>query len=188
MGQSTPFDLSTNFGRLLRFLVDHEAVFAPRHDYDYSREEYVRTEHDPADPGGTTRYGIDQRSHPHVAVAKLTLIEACEIYRQEFEQLAAKMAWPLSAAFFDIEVLNGRHEAVLLLQRALGVAADGHCGPITLRAAQTVTAGELRTMLDLREQHFRAIAKRRPAMGRFLKGWLNRNDDLREFVQSELLS
>ena len=36
---------------------------------EYNPDGTVRVERDPADAGGTTKFGIDQRSHPRIRVA-----------------------------------------------------------------------------------------------------------------------
>jgi lysozyme family protein len=40
----------------------------------------------PSDPGGATKYGISQRSYPHLDIYNLTRAEAIEIYRRDYWQ------------------------------------------------------------------------------------------------------
>jgi len=52
---------------------------------------------------------------------------------------------------------------------------------MTLAAAKAESPVELANALLARtEQHYRSIAKGR--LAKFLKGWLNRNNDLRKFI------
>ena len=37
-------------------------------------------------------------------------------------------------------------------------------------------------MIDLREQRYHDLVDSNPKLGRFLKGWLNRSEDLRKFL------
>lgn len=68
---------------------------------------------DPADPGGTTKWGIAQRYHPNIDVAKLTRDQAVDIYRQQYWKPAGCefMIPPLAVAAFDCAVLQGTERA-----------------------------------------------------------------------------
>ena len=91
----------------------------------------------PGDPGGPTKLGIDQRSHPTVNIRALTEDKAKEIYRSDYwraiagDQLQTRTAW----AVMDSAVNCGVRQAVRWLQRALDVPDDGRLGPVTLSAA-----------------------------------------------------
>ena len=65
------------FRRALKFTLPWECVFAAGHDGDY---DYVLAEDVDGDPGGTTKFGIDQASHPSIQVEYLNLPRAMEIY------------------------------------------------------------------------------------------------------------
>lgn len=71
---------------------------------------------------------------------------------------------------FDHAVNCGAHSSVRLLQAALGVAADGFVGPVTLSAAHKAgAAGIIDFLARLQGQHYRSL--NRP---QFLTGWLGR--------------
>ena len=148
-------------------------------------------ENDPDDPGGATKFGIDQRSHPTVNIRALTKGKAKEIYRDEYwnavagDKLPPRTAW----AVVDCAVNCGRSQATKWLQRCIGVTDDGRLGPITLKAAVKCVAGIpgadgalASAILDRREAHYRALAKK-GNFGKFLKGWLNRNNSLRSALK-----
>ena len=138
-------------------------------------------ENDPADPGGATKFGIDQRSHPLVNIRTLTRDQAKEIYRAEYwlAVKADKLPWPINWIVADIGVNNGKGRAIKWLQEPLGVLVDGKIGTVTVGAACAADIPKLRqTLLNRREAFYRSIAK--GAQAKFLKGWLNRNDSLRE--------
>lgn len=171
---------SPAFLRAIAFVLEHETEFEKGHYDDYS---HVRTERDPSDPGGTTRYGIDQRSHPHVDVAHLDLAGALAIYHVDEWTAIHGDELPVDVALvtFDAAVNVGTEKAAQWLQAALGVVADGQIGPKTLAAAKTAKAGIVDHMLDSRDAYYHALGQR-SQFRRFLAGWLNRTDDLRNTI------
>ena len=88
------------------------------------------------DPGGETKWGISKRSYPSIVIAQLTRDEAKEIYRKDYwlRVHADEMPPPIAFQVFDLAVNSGIETAVRMLQRALGVADDGHWGPVTQAA------------------------------------------------------
>jgi len=90
----------------------------------------------PKDPGGRTNFGISQRAYPHVDIRGLTAESATEIYRRDYWPSAHgdELPWPLCLFVFDHAVNAGPGAAIKLLQRELGVAADGVWGPGTRNA------------------------------------------------------
>lgn len=132
------------------------------------------------DPGGPTKFGIDQRSHPRVNIRRLTKEQAKNIYAADYWNAIAgdQLPQPLCYAVMDCAVNCGRTQAVKWLQRALGVSDDGRLGPVTLAAAKKANAfTAARTVLQKRHDHYVILAKK-PQFKTFLKGWLNRNNDL----------
>jgi lysozyme family protein len=160
---------------------------------NYSFDQYFRWllpwegtvyENVPGDPGGPTKYGIDQRSHPTVNIRALTKDKAKEIYRTDYwraiagDQLQTRTAW----AVMDSAVNCGTKQAVRWLQRALNVEDDGRLGPVTLAAAAASPDGPVAmSVLRQRGDHYLALGKR-PQFRKFLKGWMNRNESLRKVL------
>lgn len=95
---------------------------------------------DPDDPGGETNFGIAKRYHPDVDVKHLTREQAIAIYRSEYwDRIGGDfLPGPLALMVFDAAVNQDAGAAVLMMQEALGVPADGLIGPVTLRAAQAL--------------------------------------------------
>ncbi len=93
---------------------------------------------DPDDPGGRTKYGISQRAYPDLDIAALTVDDAAEIYRRDYWDRVRGDDLPPAVAHvvFDAAVNMGVGVAIRLMQRQLGVAADGIIGPVTLAAAR----------------------------------------------------
>ena len=147
---------------------------------------------DPDDPGGRTKYGIDARSNPGVDIARLTRQQAERMYLEEWRKsLASRLPSPLSYAFFDAAVNMGERQAVRLLQRAVGVRADGIAGPITIGAVMAaINAGEMgRVLVELRharEKFYRDLAWTRPTMAKFLRGWLRRSERMHQWAGAYL--
>lgn len=139
-------------------------------------------EDDPQDPGGATKFGIDQSSHPHVNIRSLTEDQAKAIYWQEWDsELCPKMPRPISEVYFNFCVNAGIKRAVYFLQDALGVPSDGVIGSLTLGRLSDVPSqglGALASKMISAADHF-YVSLDKP---RFLKGWLNRDADLRKFI------
>jgi lysozyme family protein len=91
----------------------------------------------PRDPGGETKFGISKRAYPSLDIRGLTLDDARGIYHRDYWRVVRGDDLPpdLALLMFDAAVNNGPVQAVLWLQRAAGVRADGQFGPITLAAA-----------------------------------------------------
>ncbi len=173
--------MNENFLRAVHFVLMHESVFAPGHDGDLA---HVVTEDVPGDSGGLTKYGIDQASHPHVDIRGLTLDAAIAIYRGgEWAKCRCEdLPEGFDVVVFDIAVNNGVGTAVRILQRAVGVDVDGFIGPKTIAAAISGGRDALKRMLIARQSHYYDIVTWHPGDAKFLKGWLNRNNDLCAFV------
>ena len=137
-------------------------------------------ENDPHDPGGATKFGIDQRSHPSVNIRALTREKAKQIYFDEYwRPIAGDKLPPRTAlAVMDCAVNNGRTQAAKWLQRAVRVDDDGRIGQITLAAANEADdRATAVSILNQRQIFYRALAQKGNNR-KFLKGWLNRNNNL----------
>lgn len=127
---------------------------------------------DPTDPGGETKYGISKRSYPNLDIANLTLDAAKSIYASDFWQACScdQMPWPLCLFVFDMAVNQGQPTARVMLQRSLGVAADGVIGPVTLAAANKMDDEALALLLTARAYRY-MLADNFTVDGR---GWFKR--------------
>ena len=85
------------------------------------------------DPGGETNWGISKRSYPHLDIKNLTRSHAQVIYFKDFWEPLAKNGTHQAVLWqaFDFAVNAGIQTAIRKLQTAIGVAADGHWGPIS---------------------------------------------------------
>ncbi len=128
---------------------------------------------DPADPGGETKWGISKRSYPDVDVAALTRDGAKAIYRRDFWDRIGADSLPASVRYqvLDFAVNSGIETAVRYLQRALGVADDGHFGPVSRAAAAAATETDMILGLNAERRDFMTRLSTWPSFGR---GWARR--------------
>jgi lysozyme family protein len=143
----------------------------------------------PADHGGTTKYGITQatlaEARGHVVtredVAVLTVDEARSIYRRKYieEPGFSNIPEPLLGLVVDTAVHSGVKSAVRMLQQALGIVpVDGVLGPVTKAAIQNSNADWLyRKFLAERIRYLGEVIRSRPANAVFAAGWMNRVAD-----------
>lgn len=113
-------------------------------DFDEAFEALIGNEggyvNDPADPGGETMYGITARvarAHGYTGAMKdLPIDEAKDIAKAEYWTPAHCDDVPIGLRFdlFDTAYNTGVHEAIVLLQRAMSLQADGYFGPATQEA------------------------------------------------------
>ncbi|MCG6552497.1 MAG: hypothetical protein L7F77_09230 [Candidatus Magnetominusculus sp. LBB02] len=119
---------------------------------------------DPHDPGGETKYGISKRMHKDVDIKNLTVEEAKAIYYKDYwtYMKCEDIEWPICLAHFDAAV---------------------NCGFGGARKWLAESNNDANEYLKQRETYYRA----RPQMLRekFLKGWLNRLNHLRDYIERE---
>ena len=130
----------------------------------------------PADPGGETQWGISKRTYPDLDIKSLTRDDAKAIYLRDFWQRGQMDQYDPAIAFqvFDAAVNHGIETALRLLQRAAGVADDGHIGPVTVAA---VKAKSVTDMLMLYIAHRIKFWTKLSTWQTFGKGWANRAAD-----------
>jgi len=120
-------------------------------------------EDDPSDPGGATKYGIDQRSHKNVDIKNLTESQALDIYWSEWlHESCQHLEEPMDWVFFNCAVNLGVERAKEYLK---------------------ASEGNPKKFIDLQEKKYLRIAHSRPASRKYLKGWLARTEDLRKVCQ-----
>jgi hypothetical protein len=174
----------SDFEKALKFVLEHETVYAKGH---YGDMNFAIVENEEGDSGGRTKFGLDSASHPELNLDTLTVEEAGIVYKRCYWERAhcPEMAWPLSQIQFDGAVNTGVGQQMKFLQRAVGVNADGAWGPNTKRAMmETINEIGLKALsifvCDQKETFYRNLVEKKPHLGRFLKGWLNRLNDLRK--------
>lgn len=145
---------------------------------------------DPFDPGGPTNKGVTLAVY--AAYRKATLdatsferlkSELRGISNSDVRRIYLERYWrparcldlpsPLAHFHFDCAVNQGVGGAARMLQTALGVAVDGHIGPITLAAARSrPPLATLECYAEIRRDRYRRLRH----FWRFGRGWLSRVD------------
>jgi lysozyme family protein len=113
-------------------------------------------------------------------------MRAVEIYRREYYEAPGIDLLPARVRLFvfDAAIHHGPGRAICLVQEVCNaagfgpLAVDGHCGPLTLRAAATAdrVMGDwlLAALVEERRNFYLALVERHPEQRVFLKGWLCR--------------
>ncbi len=154
---------------------------------------------DPRDPGNAgglaTAHGVTQKTYDHWRqkkgfptqnVIKITRCELEAAYYEEYFLPSRSYLLPpkLAIALFDTAVHTGPGRAVKLLQKALGVTADGKLGSLTLQAIREQPREKLLNhFLTERENFYELLSQKKPILERFLRGWCNRLQLLRQKLQ-----
>lgn len=183
-------ELTARYHRAFKFSVQWEVEFEKGHYGDY---KFVRAEYDPDDPGGLTKYGVDQRSFPNVDIKNLTYDGAEILYHGKAWQACRceELELGTGEVVFDMAVNLGAYEAILLLQRAaneyseldVDIIVDGHIGPKTIFAVNNMDAHQaVIKLFEKRKWYYAYIAYRKSKFKKFLSGWNNRNESLKDFA------
>lgn len=127
---------------------------------------------DPQDPGGETKYGISKRAYPDVDIKSLTRQEAEILYRRDYWEKAG------------CDTMDNSDLAIVVFDSAV------NCGVGRTKSwlAELNEKGEMaeerksRWMIQRRIQYYKTIVEKKPALNKFLKGWLNRTNDLSKYI------
>lgn len=171
-----------DFNSFLPTLLKHEGGFV----------------NDPVDPGGATNKGITIATFNQCAQRLLGVVPSIDTLRALTDQQAGviykALYWdavrgdrialqPLANIVFDFQV-NAGAQSARLLQRVLNdlgtkppLTVDGAVGNGTLAALERSDSYAVYARFKQgRADYYRGLVERRPALGKFLKGWLNRVD------------
>lgn len=158
--------MDTNFSTALALVLQSEGGYV----------------NNPHDPGGATNKGITQRVYdayrkflgqPIGSVKFIGGEEVSSIYRRQYWDAVRGGDLPAGVdyAVFDEAVNSGPVKAITDLQRALGVAADGQLGLVTLTALRSAGGRTvINKVCDLRLGFLRKLTTWRY----FGAGWTNR--------------
>ena len=143
---------------------------------------------DAADSGGATKDGVTLRTFAAYCRKKhwpepginqllaLTALQWTEIMRDYWDRCRADQWRDQRLADFVVRAL----------QWAAHVQADGIVGSKTLRAVNKAPSVKLlQTLLVARKAFYINLVRRRPDQRRFLRGWLNRTEDMARGVRKE---
>lgn len=148
----------------------------------------------PDDPGGATNKGVTQavydsyrrsKGQPKQSVRQISDDEVHDIYETRYWQAAKcpDLGVDLDTVQFDTAVNMGVGRAIKFMQKSTGCKPDGAWGPITAAAVANCDPGAtLIAYCNTREAFYKGLVRRRPKMKVFMRGWMNRLNDLRGFV------
>ena len=157
--------MEDNFNESLAHVLKHEGGFVNH----------------PKDPGGATNLGCTKRvweewvGHEVTVddIRSLTVADVTPLYKKKYWDAVRGDDLPRGVDFavFDLAINSGTGRASKLLQRAVGVAADGAIGPATLAAVANVNPRELATKVcEARMAFLQGL----PTWETFGKGWARR--------------
>lgn len=132
---------------------------------------------DAADKGGRTRFGItaEVAQQNGYDVTKLTLDQAKDIYRKRYWLFDGLRERRLAMKLFDVVVNFGIVGGVKIIQRAVGVQADGIWGTQTEAAiARMNTEDVIEKVSQSASDHYVDICIANQTQMVFLKGWERR--------------
>ena len=136
-----------------------------------------------ADPGGKTRYGVTEATAREVGyrgdMEALPLDLAKRIYQERYWDAVRAEELPAALRYvaFDAAVNSGPKQAVLWLQRAAGVTADGVLGPQTMAALAKLDPQGVKSRMLAQRLRMMSTLSNWPA---FSRGWSRRIADLME--------
>lgn len=154
-------------------------------------------QHDPADRGGESKYGLtrqflaaDPTLHD-LSIRDLSLLRAITLYWELlWEPLRlgefGAVRWPITAKVFDMAVWMGATQATRYLQRALNrtlagflppLTEDGRLGDLTLAAVHQPAArvgAVMPVLIQLAIGHYQGIIERDPRQEQWRAGWSKR--------------
>jgi lysozyme family protein len=180
-----PASGDANFERCLAIVLDKEGGFSDH----------------PRDRGGPTNLGITLRTLASwqglnfdetteeaktkllADLKALTKREAAEIYRANYwlPMRCGDLPRGVDLMLFDFGVNAGPRTSVKLMQRAVGVTADGSLGPQTLAAATATDAGKLIDALaEARLAYYRSLDN----FDVFGAGWSKRTSEVAALAHS----
>lgn len=137
------------------------------------------------DPGGMTNRGVTRRTWEdwtgcpanEARMRALTVADVTPLYRKRYWDAVKgdDLPGPIALCLFDMAVNAGPGRAARILQKVVGVTADGEIGPKTIAA---VKCREIRGLVgayqDARLAFYRSLSEF-PTFG---KGWTRRVDEV----------
>lgn len=130
------------------------------------------------DKGGLTKFGISQKSYPHLDIANLTLSDALAIYKRDYwDKIGGDQIkrYTIAFAVFDMAVNRGPRTALKLAQESVGVNSDGMIGPATLNALNAISESRfLNSFIENAKKAYKEIVNGDSSQQKFYDGWINR--------------
>jgi lysozyme family protein len=145
---------------------------------------------DPDDAGGPTKFGITLEDLIRWRKKPCTPDDVRNLTQDEAEQIYEAFYWNpmglgqvsrpgIATAIMDCGVLDGIVTGARWAQVAVGVQADGHIGPQTIAALNSIDTGPfLAKFIPQVQDHYIDIVLAKPSQFKYLKGWVARSQRL----------
>jgi len=137
---------------------------------------------DADDKGGLTKFGISQRAFPDEDIAKLTEVQAKQIYLEHYwkPSKAERLPESIRETYFDMVVNMGQRRGVKILQEACNqkgakLDVDGRIGPKTIKGADRLEKDRLTAFRVL---HYAKIVLKNNSQMKFYYGWYRRSIEI----------
>lgn len=150
---------------------------------------------DPLDRGGATKYGITLNTliSTHYDVnkdGKVDVNDVKALQLEDFKKILKSQYWDKwqadninnqSIANLLVDWLWGSGKwGIIIPQRLLGVPADGVVGMNTINALNSANQRIIYNKVwQARKEFYEKIVKNNPSQSKWLKGWINRLNDLK---------
>ena len=150
---------------------------------------------DPLDRGGATKYGVtigtlQELKYDTNRDGKVNVEDVKALQLEDFKKILKSQYWDK----WQADMINNQSLANLLVdwtwgsgvngikipQRILGVTADGVVGEKTINALNGANQRYIYNKVwQARKEFYEKIVKNNPSQSKWLKGWLNRLNDLK---------
>lgn len=146
----------------------------------------------PNDHGGATMKGITLETYrifkknTHLTakdLKKISDMDVSVIYLNNYWNACRCSDLPsgIDYCVFDFAVNAGYGRSIKTLQKSVGADVDGVLGSITLALIQKFDKISLiNAFSDQKESFYRSIVDRKPSQIEFLKGWINRINEVKK--------
>ena len=120
-----------------------------------------------------TKYGIAASSYPKLDIKNLTIDQAKMIYQTDWWDAIGAEKLPTAVIYqiWDFGINSGLVTAKMQLQKAIGVAADGVIGSVTIAKINTMDLSDVLMLYIAQRITFYTALSSWPTYG---KGWINR--------------
>lgn len=161
-------------------------------DFDKAIEYVLENEqgfvNNPTDSGGSTNFGISQRSYPNLNIEALSRDQAIVIYKRDFwDRLnLADFSQGIATALLDMSVNMGEGKAIMCAQIALAQKSpDGILGSITREQLKiTENFGFLYAFIGEVQDFYCNLVTKDQKQIIFLKGWIRRTTRLVTLIET----
>lgn len=149
----------------------------------------------PNDRGGATNWGITQKVYEDFIGRSVSIDEiknmpkgnAVRIYKEQYWDKVKGdeiKSYAIAFALFDQAVNRGHVSATKQAQKVLDIYPDGIFGNETLKHINNFNEKKfLEEYLKYSEDFYRTLVRNNPSQEVFLKGWLNRVESIRDYVE-----